>query len=322
MDVEVVSPSLVSTTAISSLKTFLHPLVIINISEHYTRIKMNPTCVTTSSSSQPPQVLGFILGVQHEREIEIFNSFELPFQQLSHTQCSFDEDYAQTKRAQYKQVFEHLEIVGWYTTGDSPRPWHLEVQSQVTRFCESATLFMLVNTSPSLAIRVLPIIMYENVSEIVADKAYTRFVDSGYTLVTDEVELIAVDYVAKVRSDTSTHSEVTQQMSSMRSSLDMLLQRVKIIISYLQAVSSGELPFSHSIQREISCLCGMLPVLQDPQFQQTFMKEKNDALLIGYMATITKSCAASQKMLEKVAAVAGDRGSGPYRSRGPRGMNF
>lgn len=61
--------SLVVEREHATLNVLLHPLVIINISDHYTRAKV--------SSAGPARVMGALLGIQKNRDVEIFNSFEL-----------------------------------------------------------------------------------------------------------------------------------------------------------------------------------------------------------------------------------------------------
>ena len=61
----------------SGLTFKLHPLVIVNISDHYTRIK-------AQRGGTPSRVIGCLLGCQSGRTVEIFNSFELVTPDLSH----------------------------------------------------------------------------------------------------------------------------------------------------------------------------------------------------------------------------------------------
>lgn len=61
--------SLVVEREHATLNVLLHPLVIINVSDHYTRAKV--------SSASPARVMGALLGIQKNRDVEIFNSFEL-----------------------------------------------------------------------------------------------------------------------------------------------------------------------------------------------------------------------------------------------------
>ena len=54
----------------------LHPLVLVNVSDHYTRMKAQ-----LSPGEEPDRVLGCLLGFQTgNREVEICNSFEVKYE--------------------------------------------------------------------------------------------------------------------------------------------------------------------------------------------------------------------------------------------------
>lgn len=69
MDTDELSVVLPSTTT-SGLSLSLHPLPILNISEHLTRMKLR-------TNANNPFVLGALLGTQNGREVDIVNTFEL-----------------------------------------------------------------------------------------------------------------------------------------------------------------------------------------------------------------------------------------------------
>lgn len=77
-----------------ALQIDLHPLVIINISDHYTRAK-----VEAPSSNPPPRVIGALLGVQNGRDIEISNSFELVYHTVDGN-IIVDTEYLKSKQEQ------------------------------------------------------------------------------------------------------------------------------------------------------------------------------------------------------------------------------
>jgi len=53
---------------------FVHPLVIMNISDHYTRER-----VKTGAKSNP-RCIGVLLGIQKGRDVEIYQSFPVPYE--------------------------------------------------------------------------------------------------------------------------------------------------------------------------------------------------------------------------------------------------
>ena len=50
----------------------LHPLVILNVTDHFTRQKVN-------NDNKPQRVIGALVGVQTGRKVEIHTSFELVY---------------------------------------------------------------------------------------------------------------------------------------------------------------------------------------------------------------------------------------------------
>eukprot|EP00039_Didymoeca_costata_P023651 m.7811 g.7811 ORF g.7811 m.7811 type:complete len:305 (+) comp3780_c0_seq1:133-1047(+) len=300
MEVEQGSPAsedVLSATASGSLNVKLHPLVLINASEHFTRVR-------AQTGNFETRVFGALLGVHSGRQAEVFNSFELVFEGTA-----LDTEYLRQKSEQFKEVFPNLDFLGWYTNGVTATAEALAIHAQMTPFNETP-LFMLLNTSPSPAARELPLHFYESVIEIgIDDKQKMLFVETGYTLATEEAERIGIDHVAKVKGHTtSTASEVTHHLTAQHSAVDMLFQRIKIIVKYLNAVKSGELPADHEVLREIRGICSRLP---NQDSNPTV--EVNDVLLVSYLATLTKGCNAFEEMLGKLSIVH-DR-SGARRGR-------
>lgn len=89
-------PSTVPSVTIS-----LHPLVIMNISEHWTRLR--------AQAGEFLQVYGALIGKQKGRNIEIMNSFELKIDYIG-SDLIVNRDYYNTKENQYKQVDQIFEI--------------------------------------------------------------------------------------------------------------------------------------------------------------------------------------------------------------------
>jgi len=78
-----------------SVTISLHPLVIMNISEHWTRFR--------AQHGEPRQVYGALIGKQKGRNIEIMNSFELKTDVIG-DETVINKDYYNKKEQQYKQV--------------------------------------------------------------------------------------------------------------------------------------------------------------------------------------------------------------------------
>ncbi|CAB4054126.1 COPS6 [Lepeophtheirus salmonis] len=185
----------------------LHPLVIMNISEHWTRTKAQTGSAT--------QVYGAIIGKQKGRDIEIMNSFELDYNMIEE-KVIIDMEYYKAKEEQFKQVFTDMDFLG-------------------------CPLFLQMN--PLARQSDLPVNMYESLFDLVGGHGML-FVKLSFTLATEEAERIGLDHVALVQ----------------HSAIKMLASRVKVILEYVKAVQSGELPHNHEILREAKALADRLPL--------------------------------------------------------------
>ncbi|XP_032940150.1 COP9 signalosome complex subunit 6-like [Catharus ustulatus] len=169
-----------------SVSVALHPLVILNISDHWIRLR--------SQEGRNGQVIGALIGRQEGRNIEVMNSFEL----LAHGSGGhvlIDKEYYYTKEEQFKQVFKDLEFLGWYTTGGPPEPADIHVHKQVCEIIESP-LFLKLN--PMTKHTDLPVSVFESVIDIINGEATMLFAELPYTLATEEAERIGVDHVARM----------------------------------------------------------------------------------------------------------------------------
>ncbi|XP_074387613.1 COP9 signalosome complex subunit 6 isoform X5 [Zonotrichia albicollis] len=98
------APQVMAGGVTGSVSVALHPLVILNISDHWIRLR--------SQEGRNGQVIGALIGRQEGRNIEVMNSFEL----LAHGSGGallIDKEYYYTKEEQFKQVFKDLEFLGF-----------------------------------------------------------------------------------------------------------------------------------------------------------------------------------------------------------------
>lgn len=81
-----------------ALQIDLHPLVIINISDHFTRARVE------NNANPAPRVIGALLGVQNGRNIEISNSFELVYHNVDGA-VVVDTEYLKSKQEQCMSLY-------------------------------------------------------------------------------------------------------------------------------------------------------------------------------------------------------------------------
>jgi len=280
----------------SALKVVLHPLVIINVSDHWIRNRVQ-------NNVENPRVVGALLGMQTGRNVEVMNSFELVYSFVE-KQLIIDPVYLAKKQEQFKKVFPTYDFLGWYSTGDSVQTSDMDVHRSATiaEFNESP-LYMILDAVACgrKTTKELPITVYESELHMIEDKPTSLFVKVPYKIETGEAERIAVDHVARIMpSGTSAEgSLLSAHLLGVHNAVQMLAMRIKILLQFLEATKSGKVPRDHGLLRRIASLCNQLPAVDTQVFKQDFINEYNDALLIAYLASMTKGTSATNELIDK-----------------------
>lgn len=274
------SVSVMADAGTASVTISLHPLVIMNISEHWTRIR--------AQAGETWQVYGALIGKQKGRNIEVMNSFELKTE-LVGSDLIINRDYYNTKENQYKQVFSELDFIGWYTTGECPTNRELKIHKQIAEINECPIMLQLNPMSRS--VDQLPLKLYESVIDVMGGEATMLFVPLTYTLATEEAERIGVDHVARMSTnETGEKSVVAEHLVAQESAIKMLCTRIKVLLKYVNEVETGKLQADQEILRDVYALSHRLPVMQGEAFQEEFYTQCNDVGLISFLGSMTKGC--------------------------------
>eukprot|EP00727_Mastigamoeba_balamuthi_P012527 m51a1_g7898 putative mov34 mpn pad-1 family protein (330) ;mRNA; r:121528-123032 len=311
-----------------TLRVSLHPLVILTISDHHTRARLDvqppqPPSSSSSSSSVVTsaaalRIVGCLLGTQRGREVEIFNCFEViaDVDAASGDIKSVDFEYLRNRVEQFKKVYEEYDLLGWYTNGSAPRESDVEFHKQIGTVNENA-LFLQLDTDAAYRTdtKELPIRIYE--SEIHVSQAdggvNISLVPVNFRIATAEAERIGVDHVAHVTP--SGASQLTTRLLGMHGTLKMLNLRVRALERYVEATRKGVVPYDHELLRQVKCLCNLLPTVNTDDFRERFVSESNDVLLVTYLATLTKVANTMNELVDKY-AVSAERGCARHRGAG------
>ena len=154
----------------TGLDVKLHPLVILNISDHWTR--------TMVSKNESQRVVGALLGTQTGRNVEIHTSFELIILEENGIE-TLDATYLEDKKGHYSAVFPTYELVGWYTTG---KEMQISFHKVLMRYNESPLLLQM-DTHPPEDCRTLPIWIHETV---VQGMFYSTFLHNPFVFYADK----------------------------------------------------------------------------------------------------------------------------------------
>uniref|UniRef100_A0AAV1VLS2 COP9 signalosome complex subunit 6 n=1 Tax=Peronospora matthiolae TaxID=2874970 RepID=A0AAV1VLS2_9STRA len=277
----------------------IHPLVIVNITDHQTRQK----CNSQLSQTEAPQVIGALFGIQKGLDVAVYDSFEMKYDVVS-GEMQIDKEFLTSRIQQFSQVFPGFELLGWYTVGAQALPSDLAVHRVVMEFNESP-LFMILDPEskgPSTK-KKLPISLFESELHMLNGVPKMIFVKAPFKIETSETEGIAIDHISKITPiGDASKSSLHPYLGNVRDAVKMLDRQIDVLLCFLQAVKSGEAPMDHNLLRHISSVCNQLPAMQSEHFDAAFTLEFNDALLVSYLATLTKGTTNVNTVVDRFAA--------------------
>ena len=140
----------------------LHPLAVLNISDHLTRDMYQ------KGKTSNYRVIGALLGKQSGRSLDIVNTVEIKFKEENKKENreAIDEIFCQERLEAYKKLFPDLDCIGWYSAQggklDSPTPADLLLHKKFQKFTENPLFAILCPESvEALKKKILPLFVYE-----------------------------------------------------------------------------------------------------------------------------------------------------------------
>jgi len=274
-------------------KLKLHPLAISSICDHYTRVMLGGS---TISSTAP--VIGLLFGIQSGLDISIIDASDALYNVDENNNIDFREADIKKKIELWTAVFNSYELLGWYTFGSDISPININIHKIMSNFhhrtfteenekplCSEVPLFLLMNPSPESKSKQLPLRIYE--SEIYSSSENQEmpiFIDIPFELETNQAERIAIDQVTKLTgTDSVSTLEVQNQSSS--TSLRKLDEKIKILITTLEAMEQKKIPVDHHLLRTAAKLNDYFSTVSAERFDDEFV----DSMIISYLGATTKT---------------------------------
>mmetsp|Transcript_6037 Transcript_6037/g.8219 ORF Transcript_6037/g.8219 Transcript_6037/m.8219 type:complete len:305 (-) Transcript_6037:84-998(-) len=282
----------------AALNVHLHPLVLINISDHVVRVRC------TGGNTQ--LVLGAVIGAQEGRRIDVHNSFELIVEEADQGRA-IDLEFFQQRLAQYLEVFPRYEFLGWYSTGREPRETDKALHRKMQEVTANENPFLLLLDTERMEVEKaaqsedLPVKVYDSTAHIEQGELKVEWNEVTYAIDTLEAERIAVNHVAKSATTTATghSSDFTQHTGGLANSVVMLSNRVKELLDYTKEIKAGRAPKNQEILRQMLSISQALQASHPEALRREFCGEFNDGALIVLLASLTKACASTSDLLDK-----------------------
>jgi len=228
----------------------------------------------------------------------------------------------QTKIRLHREVFPNHNLVGWYRVGDAVTPADLLIQAQFTKeyahisSTNNSLLFVLMHTTAvangERKRQDLPITVYETLANNTNKNAETNdignlleqpntvFAGLDYELSSGQPERIVIEKVFSEQysaTESCSGSNDLQKIQSLSSSLQSLNSCISTLLEFLRRTKSGKIPPNSKLLRQIHGLLSQLPILSSPEKEITH--GYNDALIITFLAAVSKTAKALQEYSEK-----------------------
>lgn len=321
-----------------STPVILHPLVVLNVSDHFTRysvMRLFPEqCarrVAEDAREGTPQfsgggkgtrVLGLLLGTQRGRTVEVCHSFELPGRIGRNDQTEVDIQFMHKRIEQYQQIFANYNVVGWYFIGSAVTDEDLRLHTEVFSVLNEAPILLVVNPDSKASVgrtemvsedeRSTPmdakpvgyspgaLVTYQLEMKVVNEMPKTILAPVAHRYASEDSERIAVDHVMRhaVPGGGDGTSSTTMHLGTLRRSIKMLQNRIQVIVAFLEATATGKIETNHSLLRQVAGVCARLPALDCKEFSEAFADEKNDSMVVTYLSGVTKSLCALSEAVE------------------------
>jgi COP9 signalosome complex subunit 6 len=267
-----------------SITITLSPLVIMNITDHYTRMRY-------IKDSLDAQVFGVLLGKQQGKNIRILHSFET---KLDEELLTIDKPYTNQRLESYVKMFTDFEFLGWYTTcttesEQKTNEFEVGLNKQFEYFRENP-LFLKMNLSMEKRLE------EEKKGQSKKDmslQVYERnenkeFVRCDYVVEPSETERIALDDAKKDISSTKDKSHLSVNLVSTLNSIKLLRKSVLSLVQIIKNVP--EIKKNHEIMRQITSICNRLPLISDKdEYSSELFIEYSDILLINQLGVLNKA---------------------------------
>lgn len=258
----------------------LSPLVIMSITDHYTRQRY-------IEESVDAKVYGVLLGQQDGKNIKILHSFESVFDKDS---LCLDKQFTTRRLESFGKLFPDFEIMGWYTTctKDSENNFSEEEHSIGNEFIvfRENPLFLKMNVSlekraeqekQGTSKKDMPISIFEHNKSMLA-----------YTIEPTETERIALDDAKKDISSTKDKSQLSVNLVTTLNSIKLLKKNVMSLIAVIKNVP--EIRKNHEIIRQLASICNRLPLVSDKQeYSSELFTEYSDTILINQLGVLNKA---------------------------------
>ncbi|KAE8225030.1 hypothetical protein CF319_g2179 [Tilletia indica] len=289
----------------------IHPLLILNMSEHLTRFQMQ-------TENKDIAVYGILLGTQQGRDIECTTHSKSYWSTTKPAGARRPQRVPKwtmtcSRRVKTSSSKSSLSLKSW--AGIPAGPSQMNVTWQFTSRLKRPS---------KRGDDDLPLYAYETVLEVAGpskdttskptstegttkqtdeeeeESMHVLWAPCGYRVEFGEAERIAVDHASKPpESGSGETTSLIANLTTQYSAVKMLSDRVHAVSQYVALVQSGAFSRDHETLRQIRALVSCLPVVGMPELKDEIIEEYNDVLLTSYLSNLTQQVTNLNELVDK-----------------------
>ncbi|OMJ86528.1 hypothetical protein SteCoe_11944 [Stentor coeruleus] len=265
----------------------LHPLVLMNISDQYTR--------SFADCSEQTRNFGILVGSIKDRSIHIQNSFESPSFNNDGV-IQLDLEFIEKRMSMVLEIFPNYEFLGWYSTGHYSLQ-DMEIQKSLINFSEHL-LYLNFNTTLTTSEELLPVDIYEThviVSENITNHEFRKV---AYSIETTDAERISVDFVSRKSAGTGgDNSQYSSDLNNFLSAMRLFKKRLSLLLHLVK--NNAKVRSSRKIMRKVHEISNQIPVTPAYEIDRELNREISEELLVVLVSAMTKGSYHLSELVEK-----------------------
>ncbi|OII77253.1 MOV34 MPN PAD-1 family protein [Cryptosporidium andersoni] len=284
----------IAQSGFHNLNVVVHPIVLLSIVDHYTRVVKGAT----------KRVVGTLLGeIQEEGHLHVTNCYALPFEEDSKDPMVWylDHNYHEQMYLMFKKINTREKIIGWYSTGPKTKAADLEIQELFRNYCQNPLYLIVdVNIKENMLLS-NPASAYISIDEPTSDKLLRRtFVHVPCTVGAFEAEEVGVEHLLRDIKNAST-STLAAQISDTIIACKMLISKLSDIKLYFNDILEEKIAPNYNIISLLQDIFNLLPDSSIRQVSESFRCEYADILLTIYGASCVRSVLALHNLINNLA---------------------
>jgi len=269
----------------------VHPLVLLSTVDHYNRV----------ARDTKKRVVGVLLGTRSGGDVDVTNSFAVPFEEDSKNPAIWylDHNYLETMYRMYKKVNAREVVVGYYSTGPKIKENDIKIDALMQDYC-AQPVFVIIDVRPEND--AIPTTAYVSVEEVEAESGAARkeiqrtFKHVSSMIGAYEAEEVGVEHLLRDVND-PTVSTLASQIKHKMAGLVALRSRLAEMKAYLEAVLAGKLPANNQIMYNSQMIFNLMPNLNVDALVSSMLVKTNDYHLAIYCAALVRCIIALHELV-------------------------